>query len=79
MAGNDESVNGYSAGVHYAISIFLGAHRKREEKNDQVDCRCWPCFSHRNIGASNDASAAYSAGPHDHASPHGLWRGQGNG
>jgi hypothetical protein len=53
--------------------------QQREEKNDQVDCCCWLCFSRRNIGASNDASSACSAGPHDNASPYGLWHGQSNG
>jgi hypothetical protein len=59
--------------------FFLVLIEKERKRMIKLISRCWLCFCHRNIGTSNDASAAYSAGPHDHASPHGLWRGQGNG
>jgi hypothetical protein len=60
--------------VGFKLIFFIIVHvEKRETKNDQVDCPRWVRLSDRNIGASNDASAACSAGPHDHASPYGLW------
>jgi hypothetical protein len=45
--------------------------KKQEEKHDQVDCCCW-LLSLRKFGASNDTSAASSAGRHDHASAFGM-------
>jgi hypothetical protein len=43
-------------------------HTQGSTTNAQVDCRCWLCRSRRNFGASNNASANFSAGRHDHAS-----------
>jgi hypothetical protein len=39
---------------------------ERGGNNVQVDCCCWLCLSHRNIGASNDTRADSSAERHDH-------------
>jgi hypothetical protein len=34
---------------------------KKEENNDEVDCRCWFCLGGRNIGASDDTRPDPSA------------------
>jgi glucose/arabinose dehydrogenase len=45
-----------------------GFREQGSAENDQVDCCCWLCRSHRNFGSSNNTSTASSAGQHDHAS-----------
>jgi len=47
--------------------------------NDQNDSVCFVRVGARFRRTSNAALASLSAGRHDHASPYGLWRRQGNG